>query len=426
MKIAIINGHLIDPTNQINTNTNLYIADKKIVAVKQAPEGFNADETINASDQLIIPGIIDLQARLREPGNEHKATIATETQAAAASGITTLCCPPDTLPVIDTPAVTDLIQHRAASTAKAQILPIGALTLGLQGKQLSEMHALKEAGCVALSNARQPIMNLQTVRQALQYAATFDIKVFLHPMETSLSANGIVHQGPVSTRLGLNGIPVCAETIAIAQYLELIEITGVKAHFGQISSARGIELIAAAKQRGLPVTMDVAMHQLFLIDNDLLEFNGQCHVLPPLRSQNDREALRAAVKHNLLDAICSDHQPHEADAKLAPLDETEAGISALDTLLPLALRLADEDELPLEKIIPLLTCGPAQILQKDVGHLTVGAKANICIIDPKEVWNLTTNTIISQGKNTPFLGWEFTGKVTHTFLNGENVFKAKS
>jgi dihydroorotase len=423
MRIAILGGRVIDPVQNLDQITDIYLAGGKILALGKAPAGFTADREISAHGQVVCPGLVDLSARLREPGLEHKATIASETAAAASAGITTLCCPPDTAPVIDTPAVAELIHQRAEQAAKARVLTLGALTKNLAGTQLSEMIALKEEGCVGLSNALQPIVNTQVLRRAMEYAATHDLIVFLHAEDTALHNHGCAHEGVVSTRLGLPGIPESAETAAVARDLVLIEQTGVRAHFCHLSSARAAQMIAHAQRAGLPVSADVAAHQLFLTEMDISDFNSDCHVMPPLRALRDRDGLRKAVTEGSITAICSDHQPHEPDAKLAPFMSTAPGISTLETLLPLTLRLVDEKVLPLSEALARLTCGPAHVLGKDIGSLIVGQRADICIYHPEKIWTLQREQLLSRGKNTPFAGWEFKGRVTHTLLDGRLVYE---
>jgi len=417
--ISIINGHLIDPANQIDEPKDLHIADGKILAIGSAPEGFNAEQTIDASGLVICPGLIDLNARLREPGDEHKATIASETAAAAKGGITTLCCPPDTNPVIDTPAVAEMIQHKAQQSGFCRVLPIGALTKGLQGDQLSEMAALKKAGCIVLSNALTPISNTLIERRVLEYAATFGITVFLRPEDPYLNNQGCAHEGPVAARLGLPGIPVAAETVAIARDLALAEQAGCRIHFCRLSCGTAV---AKIRQNDLPATADVAAYQLFLTEDDLVGFNSNCHVIPPLRSHSDKEALRQGIADGTISAICSSHQPHELDAKEAPFPSTEPGISGLETLLPLTLKLVDEGVLSLSNAISRVTKGPADILGLPLGQLSIGTSADICLFNPKQQWQLTTDEILSNGHNTPFLGCEFTGQVTHTLLEGRLTY----
>ena len=369
------------------------------------------------------PGWWTLRARLREPGLEYKATIESETRAAVAAGITTLCCPPDTHPVIDTPAMAQMLQSRAWRFGLAFIHPLGALTRGLEGKLLADMEALDEAGCVGFTNALAPMLDTQVLRRALEYAATLDLTVFLHAEDPWLKGAGCVHEGEISTRLGLPGIPEAAETVAVARDLALIEQTGCRAHFCGLSSARAVAMVAEAQKRGLPVSADATAHHLHLTEHDISDFDTQCHVRPPLRSKRDREALRRALKNGVLGAICSDHQPHEPDAKLAPFAQSEPGISALETLLPLTLKLVDENVLELPEAIALLTSKPAQILGVEAGQLDIGATADVCIFDLKAAWTLTEDQIRSRGHNTPFLGWEFRGRVTHTLVGGKLVFE---
>lgn len=417
-RLHITKGRLIDPASQLNKKGDIYIADGNIIAIDKPPDGFSADQTIDANGLMVCPGLVDLCARLREPGAEHKADIRSETIAAAAAGITTLCCPPDTDPVIDEPAVVELINHKTENAAHSNVLVLGALTFGLKGEQLSEMSALQEAGCVGVSNARHPVENTLVLKRAYAYAANYDLTVFIEPDDHWLSAGGYAHEGSVASRLGLQGIPVSAETTALARALELVAETGVRAHFGRLSSASAVAMIRRAKADQLNITADVSAHQLHLTELDISSFNSACHVLPPLRTQRDLEALRQGVADGTIDAICSDHQPHDPDAKQGPFASTEPGISALDTLLPLCLRLVNDNVLDLESAIRALTHSPASILDAKLGQLSPGARADICIYDPKAEWQLDKTTMLSRGKNSPFLGWHFQGKTRHTIVAG--------
>ena len=423
MRLWIRNGRLIDPANQVDGVQDLWIADGRIAAVGTAPAGFEAERSIDATGLVVCPGLIDLSAHLREPGQEHKATIASETAAAAAGGITTLVCPPDTDPVIDTPAVANLIQRRAQAAGKARVLTLGALTQELECAQISEMGALKEAGCVGMSNARRPIANTLVMRRAMEYAATHDLTVFLHAEDPWLSNHGSMHEGRVSTRLGLAGIPEATETVAVARDLALVQQTGVRAHFCCLSTAQAVRMVARAQFDGLPITADVSAHHLHLTEMDVGDFDSQCHVLPPLRTQRDRDGLRSGLAEGTLLAVCSDHQPHEADAKLAPFAATAAGISALDTLLPLSLRLVEDGVLSLPELIACLTCRPAQLLGMKLGTLGIGTVADLCLFDPNEEWELTVDHMCSRGRNTPFLGWQFKGRTVMTVFGGDIVFE---
>jgi dihydroorotase len=424
MSLVIQGGRLLDPANNIDGKKDLYIDGKGFVAgVGRAPEGFKATHTIDAAGRIVCPGLVDLRARLREPGLEYKATIESEVRAAVAAGITTLCCPPDTNPVIDTPAMAQMIQSRAWRFGLAFIHPLGALTRGLEGKLLADMEALDEAGCVGFTNALHPVTDTQVLRRAMEYCATFDLTVFLHSEDPWLRGHGCMHEGEVATRLGLPAIPESAETVAVARDLALIEQTGCRAHFCNLSSARAVAMIAEAKKRGLAVSADVTAHHLHLTEHDVSDFNTQCHVRPPLRSHRDREALRKALKSGVVSAIVSDHQPHEPDAKLAPFAQSEPGISALETLLPLTLQLVDQKALELTEAVALLTCRPAGILGVEAGRLGVGDTADVCLFDPEARWRLTADRIVSRGRNTPFLDREFRGRVTHTLVGGKVVFE---
>jgi len=423
MKILITGGRIVDPANGVDAGQDLCIDAGRIVSRGGAPDGFTPDQVIDARGRVVCPGLVDLRAHCREPGQESKATIASETRAAAAAGITTLCNPPDTDPVVDSAAVAALIQRRAERAGMARIVPLGALTRNLDGTHLSEMSALKEAGCAGVGNDAYPVENNLVMRRALEYAATFDLTVFIRPQDHHLINKGCAHEGAVSTRLGLPGIPTAAETVAVASHLALIEQIGARAHFTLISSERAAQMIARAQHDGLPVTADACAHQLHLTDNDVLDFDSLCHVSPPLRSQRDRDGLRRWLNHGAITAICSDHQPHERDAKLAPFSATATGVSALETLLPLTLKLVDEGVLSLSAAIACLTARPARILGIEAGALSPGARADVCIFDPEAWWTLDEQTLRSQGHNTPFLHWEMKGRVTHTLYKGNIVHR---
>ena len=421
-RIRIAGGRLIDPHNRIDDELDLYIADGRIAAVGGAPDGFTSDIELDASGLWVVPGLIDLCARLREPGEEFKATIDSECRAAAAGGITTLCCPPDTNPVIDTPAVIEMIHHRAQQAGGARVVGLGALTQNLDGEHLSEMFALKQAGCVGVSNALSPLASTLIQRRAFEYAATFDLTVFLHADDAALSANGCMHEGHVSTRLGLPGIPEAAETVAVARDLALIQQTGVRAHFGRLTTQRAVRMVARAQFDGVPVTADVAVPNLYLTELDVIDFGADYHFIPPLRTQEDRDGLREGLRGGTLAAICSDHQPHEPDAKWAPYPATEPGASGLDSLMPLTLKLVTENHMLLHDAIARVTSGPAKILNLPYGELGIGRAADICILDPDAAWRLDKNSMNSMGKNTPFHGWEMRGQARYTLRDGNIIY----
>lgn len=421
--IAITGGRIIDPANQINQVGNLYISHGRIAAVMHQPDGFSADLTIDANQQIVCPGFIDLCTRLREPGQTHKASIASETQAAASAGITTLCNPPDTKPVNENSAVTELILDKASSINKAQVLPIGALTNGLEGKVLSNMSTLSKAGCIAFSNAQQPIKNSLVLRRAMEYAASNDLLVIIQPEDPWLSNQGCAHEGAVASRYGLPAIPETAELIAINQAIVLAESSGCRLHFGQLSCARSVDLIAQARADKLAISADVAMHQLYFCEDDIPVFDSHYHVRPPYRSIVDKQGLLRGVADGTINAICSDHQPHDIDAKLGAFPETEPGISSLQSMLPLALKLVSEQKLSLAQVIGLMTYQAATIINHPGGTLTVNSNADICIFDPKQSWLVDSNNWLSQGKNTPFWGQTLQGQVTHTLRNGALVYR---
>lgn len=422
MNICIKNGRVIDPANDRDGVQNVYIGDGKIQGIGRSPNGFVAKLTIDATDKLVMPGFIDLNASLREPGYEQKASIKSETRAAVAAGYTAVCCLPNTKPVLDTPAVVQLILDKAELAGYAEVLPLGALTIGLEGSTLSEMYALKRAGCVAVSQAPNNNISAQVLRRALQYASSHDLLVVLKPEEVTIKDDGCVHDGAMSSKLGLSGIPVSAETVAIAQIIVLAQETGARVHLTGISSAEAIAMLTRAKFEHIAISADVHAYQLHLTELDVGTFDANYHTSPPLRTYADRDALRAAVAKGVV-SVSSGHQPHEEAAKQAPFPSTEAGISGLETVLPLMLRLVDEGLLELSQMVDRLATGPAKILGLDRGSLTRYSAANICIVDADKAWQVDEKTWLSRGLNTPFLGQQMKGQVTHTIVNGRVVFK---
>jgi dihydroorotase len=421
-KIHIKQGRMIDPANAIDRVGSLYIADGKIISVTNEPGGFKPDDVIDASNQIVCPGFIDLSARLREPGQSRKATFKSETRAAASAGITTLCLQPDTTPAIDTPAVAELIRELSEKADYPQIYPIAALTQKLEGAELSSMLALKQAGCIAVGNGSHPLRNLLILRRAMEYAASHDLLLMFRPNDYWLGNNGCAHEGAVATRYGLPGIPEAAETIAVAQCLELVELTGCRVHFGQLSCQRSVIKIEQAKNEGLAISADVAIHQLHLTEDDMVPFDSAYHVLPPFRTNADRQYLRQGLAGGVINSLCSDHQPHDIDAKLGAFPETEPGISSLETLLPLMLKLVEEQALTLAQGIARLSSDPACILRLNSGTLTAGCAADICVFDPALEWQVNSESWLSHGVNTPFWGRPMKGRVTHTFQAGKQIY----
>ena len=423
MKIEINHGRVIDPKHGLDRVTSLYVADGAVAAIGAAPSGFRADRAIDARGMVVCPGLIDLSARLREPGFEYKATLESEMQAAVAGGVTSLACPPDTDPPLDEPGLVQMLKHRARSLNQAHVYPIGALTVGLQGVELTEMGELAEAGCVAFSHAEAPLTDTGVLLRAMQYAATFGHRVWLRAQDAHLGKGGVAHDGEVSTRLGLPAIPAAAETIALASILALVRSTGVRVHICRLSTAEGVAMLRAAKEDGLPVTCDVAVHHLHLCDIDIGWFDPQCRLIPPLRGTRDRAALRAGLADGTIDLACSDHTPVDDDGKQVPFGEAEPGATGLELLLPLTLKWAQEDGIALPEALARITAQPAAVLGSNAGHLGVAAAADVCIFDPARYWRVEPSALKSQGKNTPFVGLEVCGKVLTTIVAGQVVYE---
>lgn len=423
MKIHIKSGRLVDPKNGVDAARDLYIAAGRVVAVGAAPAGFSANRIIDAAGKIVCPGLVDLAVRLREPGYEYMATLESEMEAAIAGGVTSLACPPDTDPALDEPGLVEMLKFRAKNLNQAHVYPVGALTIGLKGERLTEMAELRDAGCVAFSQAEAPFANNQVLMHALEYAATFGFPVWLRPQDPALAGHGVAHDGEVATRLGLPAIPSSAEVIALSTILILARETGARIHVARLSSAEGVAMVREAKSRGLPVSCDIGIHHAHLSEMDIGYFDPNCHLLPPLRSLRDRDALRAGLADGTIDALCSDHTPVDEDVKQVPFSEAEAGATGVELLLPLALKWAAESQLPLSAAIDRITAKPAAILGIDAGHLAVGAAADICIFDPAEYWRVEPAALRSQGKNTPFSGIELCSRVSHTLVSGNIVYE---
>jgi dihydroorotase len=424
MRIEIRNGRLIDPAQALDRSTSLFIDAGAIAGVGTAPREWRPERVIDASGCVVCPGFVDLAARLREPGLEHKATLESELSAAAAGGVTSLACPPDTDPPLDEPGLVEMLKHRARAIRGAHVYPVGALTVGLKGTTLTEMGQLAEAGCVAFSQADVPLHDTLMLFRALQYAGTFGHRVWLRPQDHYLAQGGVAHDGEVATRLGLPSIPVAAETIALAKIFGLVRAARVGVHLCRLSSADGVAMVRDAKREGLPVTCDVDVHHLHLCDVDIGWFDAQANLMPPLRSTRDRDALRAGVIDGTIDAICSDHAPVDDDGKQVPFGEAEPGATGLELLLPLTLKWASEDRVPLVDALARITTRPAAILGIAPPTLAVGGAADLCVFDPTAAWTIRREVLRSQGKNTPFLGLEVAGRVRATLVGGRVVYEA--
>ncbi len=425
MRLQIKNGRVIDPANNLDAQHDVFIADGCIAAVGKMPDGFTPDQILDASGLIVAPGLVDLSVRLREPGYEYKATLESELQSALAGGVTSLLCPPDTDPVLDEPGLVEMLVHRARSMNQSHVYPLGALTVGLKGRELTEMAELTEAGCVGFAQAEEPIGDTTVLLRAMQYAQTFGYTVWLRPQDPHLGRGGTAHSGPLASRLGLSGVPVMSETIALHTIFELMRSTGARVHLCRLSSAAGLALVRAARAEGLPVSCDVGAHHVHLTDHDIGFFDPNARLSPPLRSQRDRDAIREALADGTIDAICSDHTPVDDDEKLLPFGEASPGATGLELLLSLSLKWADDhlrDKDSLSKAIARITCDAARVAGLNAGTLSVGRAADICVFDPDARWVVEAPAIVSQGKHTPFLGYELKGQVRHTLVSGRVAY----
>ena len=428
MKILIKGGRLIDPASNRDAVGDLAIAAGRIVGLGKVSPEFEPDRIIDASGLVVAPGLVDLAARLREPGHEHEGMLESEMAAAVAGGVTSLVCPPDTEPVLDEPGLVQMLKFRARNLNLAHLYPLGALTRGLKGEVLTAMAELTDAGCVGFSQAEEAMRDTLVLHRALMYAATFGYTTWLRPNDAWLG-NGVAAKGALATRMGLSGVPVIAETIALATIFELVRDTGARVHLCRLSSAAGIELVRRAKAEGLPVTCDVSVNQLHLTDVDIGYFNAAMRVTPPLRQQRDRTAIRAALADGTVDALVSDHTPVAADAKNLPFAEAEPGASGLELLLSLALKWGADDKVALTRTLATVTAAPVAVigdalgsLAASAGRLVEGGVADVCVFDAGAYWQVAPGALRSQGKHTPFAGHELPGRVRCTLVAGVVAF----
>ena len=433
MKILIKNGRVMDPASNFDAPCDIAIAGGRIVSIGQVTADFAPSKTIDAAGCIVAPGLIDLSARLREPGHEHEGMLESELAAAVAGGVTSLVCPPDTEPVLDEPGLVEMLKFRAEKLHQTRVFPLGALTRGLLGEALTEMVQLTESGCVGFSQAEVPLANTQVLMRALQYASSFGYSVWLRPQELYLG-KGVAASGALATRLGLGGVPVAAETIALHVIFELVRATGARVHLCRISSAAGVALVAEAKAQGLPVTCDVSINSLHLIDTDIGYFDSRMRLDPPLRQQRDRDAIRLGLANGTIDALVSDHTPVDEDAKTLPFAEAEPGATGLELLLPLACKWSTDDiktGTGLMRALAVLTIEPARVLgaslgtlAASVGQLVKGGVADICIFDPAAEWTVAPSALRSQGKHTPFSGYQMPGRVRYTLVGGQVAYQS--
>lgn len=432
MKLLIKNGRVINPATGFDELADVAIAAGRIVSIGALAADFTPNKTIDAAGCVVAPGLVDLSVRLREPGHEHEGMLASELAAAVAGGVTSLVCPPDTDPVLDEPGLVEMLKFRAEKLHQSRVFPLGALTRGLRGAALTEMAQLTEAGCVGFSQAEVPLEDTQVLMRALQYAASFDYTVWLRPQDMHLG-KGVAASGPLATRLGLSGVPVAAETIALHTIFELMRSTGARVHLCRISSAAGVALVAQAKADGLRVTCDVSINSLHLTDTDIGYFDSRMRLDPPLRQQRDRDALRLGLLNGTVDVLVSDHTPVDEDAKTLPFAEAEPGATGLELLLGLACKWGSDSGAGLVRTLAVLTCEPARVLgsalgtlQASAGQLLTGGVADVCIFNPASRWMVEPSALRSQGKHTPFSGYELPARVCWTVVGGQVAYEAHS
>ncbi len=430
MSILIKGGRVIDPASGLDAIADVAVADGRVVGIQTIPADFRPSHILEASACVVAPGLIDLAARLREPGHEHARMLESEMAAAVAGGVTRLVCPPDTDPVLDEPGLVEMLRFRSEKLNLARLHPLGALTRKLAGDTLTDMVELSEAGCVAFSQAELPLANTLVMQRAFQYASTFDFAVWLRAQDFYLG-RGVAASGALATRMGLSGVPVAAETIALHTIFELMRATGVRVHLCRLSSAAGVALVREAKREGLRLSCDVSINSLHLIDGDIGYFDSRARLNPPLRQQRDREALQAGLADGTIDALVSDHTPVDEDAKALPFAESEAGATGLELLLSLSLKWGAQRGLSLAQSLAPICSGPAKVIGPSlgaqsggVGRVQVGALADLCVFDPAAAWTVGADSLRSQGKHTPFSGYELPGQVRYTLVGGRLAFRA--
>ncbi len=430
MSVLIKGGRVIDPASGLDAIADVAVADGRVVGIQTIPADFRPSHILEASACVVAPGLIDLAARLREPGHEHARMLESEMAAAVAGGVTRLVCPPDTDPVLDEPGLVEMLRFRSEKLNLARLHPLGALTRKLAGDTLTDMVELSEAGCVAFSQAELPLANTLVMQRAFQYASTFDFAVWLRAQDFYLG-RGVAASGALATRMGLSGVPVAAETIALHTIFELMRATGVRVHLCRLSSAAGVALVREAKREGLRLSCDVSVNSLHLIDGDIGYFDSRARLNPPLRQQRDREALQAGLADGTIDALVSDHTPVDEDAKALPFAESEAGATGLELLLSLSLKWGAQRGLSLAQSLAPICSGPAKVIgpslgaqSEGVGRVQVGALADLCVFDPAAAWTVGADSLRSQGKHTPFSGYELPGQVRYTLVGGRLAFRA--
>ncbi|MBI3994821.1 MAG: dihydroorotase [Nitrospirae bacterium] len=428
MNLLIRNGRLIDPAHRRDEVTDLLIENGKVSRIgKSLKSDRPKSETqiLDGTDKWVVPGFVDLHVHLREPGFEYKETIKSGTEAAAAGGFTSVCCMPNTNPVNDNQAVTRMIREKARQEGRVRVYPIGAITKGSRGEELSEIGDLVEAGCVAITDDGKPVMNSEVMRRAMEYALAFDLPVIDHCEDEHLMEGGVMNEGVVSMELGLRGIPAAAEEVMVARNLILAELTGSRLHLAHISTAGSVRLVREAKGRGVRVTAETCPHYFSLTEEAVRGYDTHAKMNPPLRSSQDRDAIKQGLKDGTIEVIATDHAPHAEDEKNREFDRAPFGIVGLETALPLTLMLVEEGVLPVEEAVAKLTVHPARVMRLNAGHLGVGAEADLCLIDPEATWTVDPRRLRSKSKNTPFAGWKMKGRVAMTLVAGRVVYSTE-
>jgi dihydroorotase len=423
--LVIRNARIVDPASNTDRPGAILIADGKIQGLAEgAPQGVPDGATlVDAGGLVVAPGLIDMRVFTGEPGHEYRETLATAADAAAAGGVTSFVLMPDTTPVVDDGAIVDFIIRRAAATAKVNILPAAAITNGLLGAEITEFGLLKEAGAVCLTDGRRSIQSAGLLRAAMSYAANFDMVVVHQPSDASLAGDGVMNEGTLATISGLKGIPLEAETIPLARDLQLAALTGARYHAAQVSTAGSVELLMAAKRRSPAISAGISINNLALNENDVAPYRTFFKLSPPLRSEDDRRAMIEGLKSGAIDVIHSAHDPQDSEVKRQPFAEASEGAIGLETLLAAALRLVHAGDVPLLAVLRAMTQRPAEILGLASGRVSVGAPADVIIIDPDYPWIVKEQNIVSRSRNTAFEGAKMQGTVMQTFVAGRDVFR---
>ncbi len=419
MTILIKNGRLVDPSQNIDGTRDILIKNKKIEGIYPTGKGPDADKVIDASNCLVIPGLVDIHTHLREPGFEYKETIKTGTMAGVRGGFTTLCCMPNTKPVNDTISVTEFIIEKAAKEGACTVYPIGAITTGQNSEELTQLEALIRAGCRAFSDDGRPVTNSQIMRRALEYSKIFDVPVISHCEDLQLSEDGVMNEGFVSTIVGLKGIPKAAEETMVARDLSLCELTGGRLHIAHVSTAGSVKLIREAKSRGITVTAETCPHYFNLTDDAIISYDTNYKVNPPIRTPEDVEAIKAGLKDGTIDVIATDHAPHHLNDKEKEFDSAAFGMSGLETAFALSFHLVKHDLINLNDLLSKLCVNPSRLMRINKGTLSVGADADIAVVNPDTVYKVDSSQFLSKGKNSPFNKWTLTGSIEQTIAMGK-------